>query len=85
MPVNEKKIKKRTVVGVVTSDKMDKTITVKSERTVKHKKYGKFIRKFTIYKAHDEKNEAKTGDKIEITGTRPISRTKFWKLVKVLN
>lgn len=85
MPVNEKKIKKRAVVGVVTSDKMNKTITVKSEKTVKHKKYGKFIRKFTIYKAHDEKNEAKTGDKIEIIGTRPISKTKFWKLVKVLN
>lgn len=73
-----------TVTGEVVSDKMDKTISVLIYRLVKHKKYGKFIRRTSVFKAHDEKNEAKTGDKVVIYETRPLSKTKRWKLMKVL-
>lgn len=76
---------KKAVVGVVTSDRMDKTVTVKAERIVRHAKYGKYIRQWTRYKAHDEQNAAKTGDKVEIMATRPLSKTKRWRLVRVLN
>lgn len=75
---------KKVKVGVVISDKMDKTITVKVERLVRHPKYGKYLRRSTIYKAHDEKNEAKAGDKVEIIETRPLSKTKRWRLVKII-
>ncbi len=76
--------KRKTMVGVVLSDKMQKTITVREERLVKHRKYGKFVRKFTKYKAHDAEEQAKTGDKVEITQTRPLSKDKCWRLVRVL-
>lgn len=76
--------KRRTRIGVVDSDKMQKTIVVVVERLVQHAKYKKYIHKFTRYKAHDEKNEAKIGDKVEIMETRPLSKTKTWRLVKVL-
>ncbi|MGR3220473.1 MAG: small ribosomal subunit protein uS17 [Candidatus Anammoxibacter sp.] len=59
--MTDKKVARKVVVGIVKSDKMNKTITVKSERIVKHPKYGKYVKKTTIYKVHDEKNEAKIG------------------------
>ena len=77
--------RKREVIGQVISDKMDKTISVKIFRQVKHPKYGKFIRKSSVFKAHDEKNEAKTGDKVRIFETRALSKTKRWKLSEVVN
>ena len=80
-----KKISRRkTVSGVVTSNKMSKTITVKSEKLVKHPKYGKFVRRTTTYKAHDEENKASIGDKVEIAETRPLSKTKRWRLVGIV-
>jgi len=83
--VETKKISRRkTVKGVVTSNKMSKTITVKSEKLVKHPKYGKFVRRVTTYKAHDEENKASIGDKVEIAETRPLSKTKRWRLVGIV-
>jgi small subunit ribosomal protein S17 len=79
----ERKIRK-TKTGVVTSDKMDKTITVAVERKVKHPIYGKFVKKTTKFHAHDEKNECKPGDVVKIMETRPLSKTKRWMLVEVL-
>jgi small subunit ribosomal protein S17 len=76
--------RRKLVVGVVTSDKMDKTIVVEIGRRVKHPKYGKFIRKATVYKAHDEESKAKLGDKVEIVEVRPLSKTKRWRLVRIL-
>ena len=76
--------KMRTVTGTVVSDKMDKTITVKDERLVKHPRYGKYVRRSTKYKAHDERNEARAGDKVEILFTRPQSKTKSWRLLRVV-
>jgi small subunit ribosomal protein S17 len=67
--------------GVVTSDKMDKTIVVKVTRFVEHKKYGKFIKKTKKYKAHDETNSKKVGDTVEIEETRPISKDKKFKVI----
>ena len=75
---------RRVVTGKVVSDKMDKTITVRQERLVKHALYGKYIRRATTYKAHDENNTARTGDVVEITSTRPLSKTKSWRLVRVV-
>jgi small subunit ribosomal protein S17 len=71
-------------VGLVTSDKMDKTITVSIERKVKHPIYGKFVKSTKKFKAHDEKNDAKTGDTVKISETRPLSKTKRWRLVEVV-
>lgn len=76
--------KKMTVVGEVVSDKMDKSISVKVYRTVKHKKYHKYIRLSSVFKAHDEKNVAKTGDQVKIAESRPISKTKRWRLMEVI-
>lgn len=75
---------RKTEVGVVTSNKMHKTIVVKVERYVRHPKFGKLIKKFTTYKAHDENNQAKIGDLVEIVETRPLSKTKRFRLFKVL-
>lgn len=83
MEMVERKIRK-TKTGVVTSDKMDKTITVAVERKVKHPIYGKFVKKTTKFHAHDEKNESKPGDVVKIMETRPLSKTKRWMLVEVL-
>lgn len=83
MEMVERKIRK-TKTGVVTSDKMDKTITVSVERKVKHPIYGKFVKKTTKFHAHDEKNESKPGDVVKIMETRPLSKTKRWMLVEVL-
>lgn len=79
---NEKVI--RTRVGRVTSDKMDKSITVAIERRVKHPLYGKFITKTTKLHVHDEDNQSRVGDSVEIRESRPISKTKSWTLVRVI-
>ena len=71
-------------IGVVTSNKMTKTITVAVERKVKHPIYGKFIKKTTSFHAHDEKNEASIGDVVRIMETRPMSKTKRWRLVEIV-
>lgn len=71
-------------VGTVTSNKMDKSIVVAVERKVKHPKYGKFVNKTTKFVAHDEKNECGIGDIVKIMETRPMSKTKRWRLVEVV-
>ena len=76
-----KKFKKR-LEGVVTSDKADKTIVVTVSRRFKHPKYSKFVFKSAKYHAHDEKNEAKAGDRVTIVESRPYSKTKTWELFK---
>mgnify|MGYP006348505939 FL=1 len=73
-----KKSLKRTLIGKVVSDKREKTVTVLIERRVKHELYGKIVGKSSKYHAHDENNEYKTGDVIEITESRPLSKTKNW-------
>lgn len=70
--------------GLVTSDKMDKTIVVSVERRIKHPKYGKFIKRTSKFFAHDEKNEAHEGDLVLIEETRPLSKNKCWRLLKVV-
>lgn len=77
---NKRKIK----IGIVTSNKMNKTIVVKVERQVKHKLYKKYINRRSKFKAHDEKNECKIGDRVKIMETRPLSKEKCWRLVKIL-
>lgn len=72
------------VVGEVVSNKMDKTISVLIYRLVKHKKYGKYLRRTSVFKAHDEKGLAKTGDVVKIYETRPLSKTKRWALSEVV-
>ncbi|MEO6070774.1 MAG: 30S ribosomal protein S17 [Chitinophagaceae bacterium] len=71
-------------IGVVTSNKMAKTITVAIERKVKHPLYGKFVKKTTRFHAHDEKDECSIGDIVRIMETRPLSKTKRWRLVEVV-
>jgi small subunit ribosomal protein S17 len=75
----------RTVTGLVVSDKMDKTITVYVERLIKHKMYGKYIRRSTKFHAHDETNSCKIGDKVVIKQSRPLSKTKSWVLVNIVD
>ncbi|NCI49887.1 30S ribosomal protein S17 [Sediminibacterium roseum] len=75
---------RKTRTGVVTSDKMDKTITVAVERKVKHPIYGKFVKKTTKFHAHDEKGECTIGDIVKIMETRPLSKTKRWRLVEIV-
>jgi small subunit ribosomal protein S17 len=75
---------KRTLTGTVVSDKMDKSITVLIERRVKHPIYGKYMTRSTKLHVHDENNECRTGDKVEIVECRPISKTKAWNLVRVI-
>ncbi|MCB2084562.1 MAG: 30S ribosomal protein S17 [Sphingomonadaceae bacterium] len=72
---------KRILIGTVTSDKTDKTVTVKVERKVKHPLYGKIIRRSKKYHAHDEKNEYTVGDTVRIEETKPISKTKTWAVL----
>ncbi len=81
---NTEQLKRKEAVGVVVSDKMHKTITVISTTMVKHEKYGKYIKRTTVMKAHDEKNAAKVGDKVSLYQVRPLSKTKRWMLQKVL-
>ena len=75
---------KRVREGVVVSSKMNKTIIVLVTRLLKHSKFNKIIKRHIKYSAHDEKNEAKEGNRVQIVETRPISKTKRWRLVKVL-
>lgn len=74
----------RTVTGRVISDKMDKTVTVLVERKVPHPIYGKYVKRSTKLHAHDESNECKMGDTVSIEECRPLSKSKSWRLVKVL-
>ena len=71
-------------VGLVTSSKMDKSIVVAVERKVKHPKYGKFVKNTTKFVAHDEKNDCNEGDTVKIMETRPLSKSKNWRLVEVV-
>ena len=71
-------------IGVVVSDKMDKTITVSVERKVKHPMYGKFVKKTSKFHAHDEKNDCGMGDTVRIMETRPLSNLKNWRLVEII-
>jgi small subunit ribosomal protein S17 len=75
---------KRTLIGKVVSDKMDKTVTVLIERHVKHPLYGKIIMRSNKYHAHDETNQVKAGDTVEIVEGRPISKTKAWTVTRVV-
>jgi len=76
--------KRKSLVGVVVSDKMDKTVVVKVDRRVPHPLYGKHIIKSKKYHAHDEKNECRIGDLVEIRETRPLSKTKRWVVTKII-
>ena len=71
-------------IGVVVSNKMDKSIVVAVERKEKHPMYGKFVKKTTKFVAHDEKNECSIGDRVRIMETRPLSKTKNWRLVEIV-
>jgi small subunit ribosomal protein S17 len=75
---------RKSRTGTVTSNKMQKTITVSVERRVKHPIYGKFVKKTTKFHAHDEKSECSIGDVVRIMETRPLSKTKRWRLVEVV-
>lgn len=77
--------KRKIKTGVVVSDKMQKTIVVRVERLTRHPLYKKIIRRFKKFKAHDEKNSAKTGDTVKIVESRPLSKDKRWRLLEVLN
>lgn len=79
----ERKLRKQKT-GIVTSNKMDKTITVSVERRVMHPKYGKFVKKTGKFMAHDEKNECTVGDVVRIMETRPMSKNKMWRLVEII-
>jgi small subunit ribosomal protein S17 len=76
--------KRKTLTGVVSSDKMDKTIVVMVNRLVLHPMYKKYIRKRTKVKAHDDKNECRAGDKVLLVETRPLSRSKRWRVKQIL-
>lgn len=75
---------KRTVTGVITSNKMDKTVTVMIERVVKHPVYGKYIKRSSKVHAHDESNECNIGDTVEVIECRPLSKSKTWNLEKIV-
>lgn len=80
----EKRNLRKERVGVVTSDKMQKSIVVTVERKVKHPKYGKFVKKTTKFVAHDENNDCNIGDTVKIMETRPLSKNKNWRLVEII-
>jgi len=75
---------RRVAVGIVVSDQRQKTITVEVKHLVKHARYGKYMYRSTFLHAHDEKNEAKKGDRVEVVETRPLSKQKRWRLVRVV-
>jgi len=76
--------KRKERIGLVVSDKMEKTITVAIQRQIKHSIYGKFVKKTTRLMAHDEQNDAHAGDTVRIMETRPLSKNKRWRLVEIL-
>ena len=82
--MSEQAVENRTLQGRVVSDKMDKTITVMVERRVKHPLYGKFVRRSTKVHAHDENNECRIGDVVVVEQCRPLSKTKSWRFVKLV-
>ena len=82
--MSETRNTRKVVVGVVTSDSMDKTISVKTERLVLHPRFRKYVKRYTGYKAHDEKSEARVGDTVELVECRPLSKTKFFRLVRIV-
>ena len=75
---------RKRLIGTVTSDKMDKTVTVAVTTTKRHKRYGKVLRLVKKYKAHDEANECRIGDRVQIIESRPISRTKRWAVMSIV-
>lgn len=81
---NSSRGRKIEVVGQVVSDKMDKTISVVTYRMVKHMKYGKYVKRTSVMKAHDEKNVARVGDTVRIYESRPLSKTKRWVLAEII-
>jgi small subunit ribosomal protein S17 len=82
--MNTKAPKRKEMVGFVVSDKMQKTIVVQIKRLARHPVYKRVITKASKFKVHDEKNQAKLGDKVRITETRPLSKDKRWRLVEIL-
>lgn len=80
----EERNRRKTKVGFVTSDKMDKTITVSVEESIRHSLYGKSVKRTKKFKAHDENNECQIGDKVRIMETRPLSKDKRWRLVNII-
>jgi small subunit ribosomal protein S17 len=79
----DRKLRKEKI-GIVVSEKMNKTIIVEVARKVKHPMYGKFVKKSSTFAAHDEKNESHEGDTVRIAETRPLSKTKCWRLVEII-
>lgn len=84
MENTEERTLRKERVGVVSSNKMDKTITVSVDRKVKHPIYGKFVHKTKKFHAHDEKNECGIGDTVRIMETRPLSKSKCWRLIEII-
>jgi small subunit ribosomal protein S17 len=82
--MSEEKKAQRTIIGRVVSDKMDKTVSVAIERTIKHPAYGKYIRRTSKVMAHDAANECKPGDRVAIAECKPISKNKSWAVVSVI-
>ena len=75
---------RKVMIGTVTSNKMDKTVVVSVETSVKHKLYGKIVKRTYKLKAHDEKNECQEGDKVKVMETRPLSKDKRWRVVEIV-
>jgi small subunit ribosomal protein S17 len=82
--MSHKRGRRIEVIGMVVSDKMQKTITVQVERLERHPKYGKFVKRLSVFKAHDESSKARLGDRVKIVESRPLSRTKRFRLVEIL-
>ena len=80
----EKRNLRKERIGIVTSNKMEKSIVISVERKVKHPKYGKFVKKTTKFVAHDEKNDCNEGDTVKIMETKPLSKSKNWRLVEII-
>lgn len=83
-PAGEERADRQVVIGTVTRDKMNKTRRVEIARLVKHPRYGKFLRRRTVCYVHDENNETRNGDQVEIMETRPLSKLKNWRLVRII-
>ena len=87
MPVQEQRLpkKRKELIGIVSSDKMDKTIVVEVTRLARHSVYEKVVRHYACYKVHDEEEKAKVGDRVRIVETRPLSKEKRWRLTQVIH
>jgi len=83
--MTDQRNRRRTATGVVTSDAMDKSVSVRVERIFKHPRYKKYIRRHSTYHAHDEKNDSHVGDTVEIMECRPVSKLKRWRLLRVVS